>query len=57
MFSELSGADWALIEPYLRENERLFGISVDKLLTVDGERRSPHDVYRKVVVGDMGLLH
>jgi hypothetical protein len=27
------------------------------LLTVDGERRSPHDVYRKVVVGDMGLLH
>ncbi|HOX28073.1 MAG TPA: hypothetical protein PLQ76_02835, partial [bacterium] len=42
-------ADWALILPYLKENERLFGISVRKdLLTVGGKHLSPADVYRKV---------
>jgi hypothetical protein len=49
-FAELAPADWALLLPYLRENERLFGIRVDDLLTVDGQRREPHDIYRKVVV-------
>jgi glutamate synthase domain-containing protein 1 len=55
-FAELSGADWRLIEPYLRENERLFGIGVDDLLTVDGRRRRPHEVYRKVEVRGLGVL-
>ena len=42
-------ADWQLIKPYLEENERLFGIEVEKdLLTVDGELRPPEEVYRKV---------
>lgn len=49
-FDDVTEADWALIEPYLRENERLFGIRVDDLLTVDGERRSPEEVYRRVAV-------
>jgi glutamate synthase domain-containing protein 3 len=41
--------DWALILPYLEENERLFGISIEEdLLTVDGKKRKPLDVYRKV---------
>ncbi|UCD58997.1 MAG: glutamate synthase [Candidatus Hydrogenedentota bacterium] len=41
--------DWDLILPFLQENERLFGISVrDHLLKVDGQRRGPEDVYRKV---------
>ncbi len=40
---------WARIEPMLVENERLFGVQVDWLLTVDGTRRSPEDVYRVVV--------
>ncbi len=40
-FVELSQADWDLIEPYLRENERQFGIAVEDLLTVDGVRRDP----------------
>jgi glutamate synthase domain-containing protein 1/glutamate synthase domain-containing protein 3 len=41
--------DWDLILPYLKENERLFGISIeDGLLRVDGAKRSPLDVYRKV---------
>ena len=31
--------DWELILPYLEENERLFGIKVDDLLTVDGKQR------------------
>ncbi len=49
-FAPLTDADWALIEPYLQENERLFGISVRELLTVDDALRHPSDVYRKVVV-------
>ena len=44
----LSDEDWELIRPYLEENERLFGIKVKDLLTVDGARRPPHTVYRKV---------
>ena len=50
MYRELSPADWKLILPYLRENERLFGIRVDEdLLTVDGVLRRPSEVYRKVM--------
>ncbi len=45
----LTEADWQLILPYLQENERLFGISLEKhLLTVDGELEAPEEVYRKV---------
>ena len=41
--------DWDLILPYLEENERLFGISIEEdLLTVKGKRRGPLEVYRKV---------
>ena len=47
-FAALTQQDWDLIRPYLEENERLFGISVDELLTVDGQRRVPERVYRKV---------
>ena len=49
-YRTLSAADWKLILPYLRENERLFGIRVEAdLLTVDGAQRQPADVYRKVI--------
>ena len=45
----LSQADWDLIYPYLVENERLFGISIEKdLLSVNGQPKSFGDVYRKV---------
>jgi glutamate synthase domain-containing protein 1/glutamate synthase domain-containing protein 3 len=44
----LTEADWELMLPYLEENERLFGIRVESLLTVAGERRPPEKVYRKV---------
>ena len=55
-FGELSAADWELILPYLQENERLFEIRVEDLLTVEGEIRLPEQVYRKVVVADSGVL-
>ncbi len=53
----LTDADWQLILPYLQENERLFDISLEKdLLTVDGERRPPEEVYRKVQAGKLAVL-
>ena len=48
--------EWALIQPYLEENGRLFGIPVETLLTVDGRRRPPHDVYRKVEPRELTVL-
>ncbi len=50
VFAELTDADWRMIEPYLVENEKLFGIKVEDLLTVDGKYKSPSEVYRKVRV-------
>jgi len=45
----LEEKDWELILPVLKENERLFGISVEEnLLEVEGEQRNPLEVYRKV---------
>ena len=49
-YQPLSDADWNLILPYLQENEKLFGIEIERdLLSVDGERREPSKVYRKVM--------
>ena len=47
-FADLSERDWGLILPYLEENERLFGISVDALLSVNGKRRNAQDIFRKI---------
>jgi len=45
----LEEKDWDLILPFLKTNERLFGISVEKdLLTVNGEQKFPLKVYYKV---------
>jgi glutamate synthase domain-containing protein 3 len=45
----MTAADWRLILPYLQENERLFGISInDHLLKVNGKQLAPEEVYRKV---------
>jgi glutamate synthase domain-containing protein 1 len=47
--SRLTAADWKLILPYLKENERLFNIPVEGfLLRVDGVAKPPEEVYRKV---------
>ena len=56
-FLTLSPDDWKLILPYLRENERLFGISVENdLLTVDGTQRKPEEVFRKVGAVKLSVL-
>ncbi|MGB2855418.1 MAG: hypothetical protein WBC61_02060, partial [Dehalococcoidia bacterium] len=56
-FAELTDEDWDLIFPYLQENERLFGISIERdLLTVNGEVRSPGEVYRKVRAVKLAVL-
>ncbi len=47
-FTKISDADWKLIQPYLEENEKLFGIAVNGLLTVDGRKMAPYEVYRKI---------
>lgn len=49
IITELRAQDWEMILPYLRRNERLFGISLDALLTVDGRERSYREVYIKVM--------
>ena len=48
--------DWRRILPLLMENERLFGIGVEDLLSVDGIRRRPDEVYRKVVPVEVAAL-
>jgi hypothetical protein len=47
-FAAMGEPDWDLILPFLQENERLFGIKIDDLLTVDGRKCRPQEVYRKV---------
>jgi FMN-dependent NADH-azoreductase len=54
--AELSDADWELIHPYLIENEKHFGIKVDELLSVDGLKRSPREVYRKIEAVPLAIL-
>jgi glutamate synthase domain-containing protein 3 len=56
ILSALSDKDWQLIHPYLVENERLFGVRVEDLLTVDGEIRTPQEVYRKVGAVKLSIL-
>jgi glutamate synthase domain-containing protein 3 len=55
-FAPLTDKDWRLIRPYLEENERLFGIPVAELLSVDGELREPDEVYRKVIAVKLQVL-
>ena len=56
-FVDLSPADWDLILPYLKENEKLFGISIENdLLTVNGENKVYKDVYRKVQAVALDVL-
>ena len=55
MFLPLTKEDWDLILPFLKENERLFNIKIDDLLTVDGKQLPPSRVYRKVVPISVGV--
>jgi glutamate synthase domain-containing protein 1/glutamate synthase domain-containing protein 3 len=55
-FAEFTHDDWAIIRPYLEENERLFGIPVARLLEVDGRSLPPESVYRKIKPGAVRAL-
>ncbi|MFN8424316.1 MAG: hypothetical protein U0470_13405 [Anaerolineae bacterium] len=55
-FVEFTAADWAVVEPQLRRNETLFGLGVDRLLTVAGVVRPPEAVYRKIAPGQVKAL-
>jgi glutamate synthase domain-containing protein 1 len=49
--------EWELILPYLRENERLFGISTEEdLLSVEGKRKKPEEVYRAIGAVKLSVL-
>ena len=56
VFLDLTDKDWRLIQPYLAENERLFGIRIQDLLTVGTEVRPPTEVYRKVSAVKLQVL-
>ncbi len=47
-FVPFEEAHWRAISPLLEENERLFGISVSRLLQVDGHLAEPEEVYRAI---------
>jgi glutamate synthase domain-containing protein 3 len=56
-FRDFTTEDWQLILPYLEENERLFGISIDDdLLTVNGVKRKPSEVYRTIRAVKLAVL-
>ena len=49
MFVEMGPDHWEVIRPLLEVNERLFRISISRLLTVRGEQIAPEAAYRIVV--------
>jgi glutamate synthase domain-containing protein 1/glutamate synthase domain-containing protein 3 len=55
-FAPLAQPDWALIKRYLEENERLFGIPMPELLTVEGKVLPAAQVYRKIRPKATGVL-
>ncbi len=47
--ADFTRKDWQLIQPYLEENEKLFGISVkEDLLTLEAKVLDPSQIYRKI---------
>ncbi len=55
-FAEMIEKDWELIFPYLKENERLFNIPLERLLTVDDKLLGFNRVYRKVEAVELKVL-
>jgi glutamate synthase domain-containing protein 1/glutamate synthase domain-containing protein 3 len=56
-FADFTDADWLLILPYLEENERLFGISIEKdILSVNGIQKKPSEVYRRIKAVQLTVL-
>ncbi|MFQ5919687.1 MAG: glutamate synthase, partial [Thermoplasmata archaeon] len=55
-FADLTSADWELILPYLRRNEELLGVPVERLLRWKGRALKPEAVYRKVAAVPLRAL-
>jgi glutamate synthase domain-containing protein 3 len=55
-FAPVTDRDWRLIRSYLEENERLFGITVEQLLTSGGMLQPPEKIYRKVHAVKLAVL-
>ncbi|MEM2934168.1 MAG: hypothetical protein QXL78_04495, partial [Methanocellales archaeon] len=55
-FAPFTEKDWELILPYLKENERLFEIKIEELLTVNGRIMNPKKVYRKIEPAPVAAL-
>jgi glutamate synthase domain-containing protein 1/glutamate synthase domain-containing protein 3 len=54
--SEMTEEDWTLLLPYLKENERLFNISIERLLQWNGKAIEFHKAYRKVSPSHLRVL-
>jgi glutamate synthase domain-containing protein 3 len=48
-FAPFTVRDWTLLRPYLAKNESIFGIPLERLLTVNGTMQPPALVYRKIL--------
>ncbi|MDA2936142.1 hypothetical protein MYX06_02910 [Patescibacteria group bacterium AH-259-L05] len=55
-FTNLTPDDWNLIKPYLKKNEQFFGITIERLLTVNGELKSFENIFRKIVPAELKAL-
>jgi glutamate synthase domain-containing protein 1/glutamate synthase domain-containing protein 3 len=55
-FAEVTEKDWDLILSYLKENERLFDIPVERLLSMKGESLPYNKIYRKVEAIELKIL-
>jgi hypothetical protein len=53
----MTEADWAVVHPMLQQNEKHFGIPLQRLLTAGGEVMSPSTVYRKIIPVKSKTLH
>jgi glutamate synthase domain-containing protein 3 len=56
-FVPMTEDDWKVVEPVLQRNEEHFGITLQRLLTIDGEVISPSDAYRKIIPVKSKMLH
>lgn len=55
-FVDMTEKDWEVILPYLEENERLFNIKINDLITVNGVKKSYTEAYRKVQAVKLEVL-
>lgn len=55
-FVPFTAADWAVVQPMLEANADHFGLSVARILSVDGAAATPEAVFRKIAPGQVKAL-